>query len=177
MRHLLRSLLDFTGQHRPHYEAVQVHDLIRRNLIFIGREAAKQGVEVAVSLAPSLPPCQLDVRVFKRALLNLLKNALEAMPHGGRLSIRTRMGSSAPCGGDVVIIEIQDTGAGIEEAELRKVFRPLYSTKPRGTGLGLPFCRQVIEEHGGEIHLTSKKGHGSTVKLMLPVHQEETGTK
>ena len=173
MRHLLRSLLDFTVQHRPHYQATDVHDLLRQKLAFIGREAEEQGVEVAVSFAPELPPCHLDARTVKQVLLNILKNALEAMPHGGKLHVRTRMGYSAPCGGDVVVIEIQDSGAGIEEAELRKVFRPLYSTKPRGTGLGLPFCRQVVEEHGGEIHLTSQKGCGTTVALLFPIRQED----
>jgi signal transduction histidine kinase len=173
MRHLLRSLLDFTVQHRPHYQATDVHDLLRQKLAFIGREAEEQGVEVAVSFAPSLTSCHLDIRTVKQALLNILKNALEAMPLGGKLSVRTRMGHSAPCGGDVVVVEIEDTGAGIEEAELRKVFRPLYSTKPRSTGLGLPFCRQVVEEHGGEIHLASRKGRGTTVTLLLPVQQED----
>lgn len=173
MRHLLRSLLDFTVQHRPHYQATDVHDLIRQKLAFIDREAEEQGVEVAVSFAPALTPCHLDVRTVRQALLNILKNALEAMPHGGKLSVRTRMGHSAPCGGEVVLIEIEDTGAGIEEAELRKVFRPLYSTKPRSTGLGLPFCRQVVEEHGGEMHLASQKGGGTTVTLLFPVQQED----
>ncbi len=173
MRHLLRSLSDFTVQHRPHYQATDVHDLLRQKLAFIGREAEEQGVEVAVSFAPSLTPCHLDVRTVRQTLLNILKNALEAMPLGGKLSVRTRMGHSAPCGGDVVVVEIEDTGAGIEEAELRKVFRPLFSTKPRSTGLGLPFCRQVVEEHGGEIHLASRKGHGTTVTLLFPVQQED----
>ena len=176
MRRLLRSLLDFTGQHRAHYEMVNVGDLIRRKLAFIGKEAEQQGVEVTVGLKPSLPPCHLDVRMIGQALLNLLKNALEAMPHGGRLNISARPANSTP-DGDSVIIAIEDTGAGIEEAEMRRVFRPLYSTKPRGTGLGLAFCRQVIEEHGGEIHLASQKGHGTTVTLTLPVHQEEAGTE
>jgi signal transduction histidine kinase len=173
MRRLLHTLLDFTGQHRPRYEATDIQDLVRRKLAFVGKEAEKRRVEVSVSFAPSLPPCQLDARSVGQVLLNLLKNGFESMPNGGRLSIRTRPGYSAPCGGDAAIIEIEDTGEGIEEAELRKVFRPLYSTKPKGTGLGLPFCRQVVEEHGGEIHLNSQKGSGTTVSLLFPLRQEE----
>jgi two-component system sensor histidine kinase HydH len=173
MRRLLHTLLDFTGQHRPHYAATDVQDLIRRKLAFVAKEAEKRRVEVSVSFAPSLAPCQLDARSVGQVLLNLLKNSFEAMPNGGRLSIRTRAGYSAPCGGDAAVIEIEDTGEGIEEAELRRVFRPLYSTKPKGTGLGLPFCRQVVEEHGGEIRLTSQKGSGTTVTLLFPLRQED----
>ena len=175
MRHLLRSLVDFNGQHQPRYEMVDLHDLVRRELSFISREAEKQGVEISASLGPPLPACNLDVRTIRRALLNLLKNALEAMPRGGRLQIRTGSAQVASCGGDTVVVEIEDSGDGIEEAELRKVFRPLYSTKPGGRGLGLPFCRQAIEEHGGEIHLDSRKGRGTTVTLMLPLRQPEEG--
>lgn len=172
MHSLLRSLSEFTGQRRPHYEPADLHALIRRSLTFIGKGAEKHGIELVVSLADSLPFCHLDVRAISQVLLNIFKNAIEAMPEGGRLTIRTRLDASPGQGSEAVVIEIQDTGAGIEEGELRKVFRPLYSTKPRGTGLGLSFSRQVVEEHGGEIHLASQLRKGTTVTLMLPVHQE-----
>jgi signal transduction histidine kinase len=128
-----------------------------------------------MSLANSLPSCCLDPWRVSQVLLNIFKNAIEAMPAGGRLSLRTGLITPISEREEAVMIEIQDTGVGIDESDLRKVFRPLYSTKPKGMGLGLPFCRQVVEEHGGEIHLTSQRGKGTTVSLMLPVHQEGMG--
>lgn len=168
MHRLLRGLSEFTGQRRPHYEPADLNALIRRSLAFIGKEAERHGIELAVSLADSLPPCHLDVRAVNQVLLNVFKNAIEAMPNGGRLSVRTRLRTPAAQDGQTALVEVRDTGVGIEEGELRKVFRPLYSTKPRGTGLGLSFCRQVVEEHGGEIRLASRIGHGTTVTLTLP---------
>jgi signal transduction histidine kinase len=172
MHILLRSLSEFTGQRHPHYESADLDALIRRSLAFIAKGAEKHGIELVVFLADSLPLCHLDVRAISQVLLNIFKNAMEAMPEGGRLTIRTRLDASQGQGSEAAVIEIQDTGTGIEEGELRKVFRPLYSTKPRGTGLGLSFSRQVVEEHGGEIHLASQWRKGTTVTLVLPVHQE-----
>ena len=176
MHILLRSLSEFTGQRRPHYESADLDALIRRSLAFISKGAEKHGIELVVSLADSLPLCHLDVRAISQVLLNIFKNAMEAMPEGDRLTIRTRLDASQGQGSEAAVIEIQDTGAGIEEGELRKVFRPLYSTKPRGAGLGLSFSRQVVEEHGGEIHLASQWRKGTTVTLVLPVHQEGLAT-
>jgi signal transduction histidine kinase len=175
MHRLLRSLSEFTGQRRPHYESADLNGLIRRSLAFISKEAEGHGIELAVSLGESLPPCHLDVRAVNQILLNVFKNAIEAMPNGGRLSVRTRLSTPAAQDGQTALVEVRDTGVGIEEGELRRVFRPLYSTKPRGTGLGLSFCRQVVEEHGGEIRLASRIGHGTTVTLTLPTSLEPTG--
>jgi two-component system sensor histidine kinase AtoS len=168
--------VEFTGQRRPHYQPADLHALIRRSLAFMGKGVEKHGIKLLVSLADSLPRCFLDVRAISQVLLNLLKNAVEAMPEGGGLTVGTRLEASSGEDGEAVVIEIRDTGVGIEEGELRRVFRPLYSTKPRGTGLGLSFCRQVVEEHGGEIHLASRLGKGTTVTLRLPVHQEDLAT-
>jgi len=97
---------------------------------------------------------------------------MEAMPGGGRLEIRTEQFQASDGEPALARIDVQDSGVGISETDLRKVFRPLYSTKPRGTGLGLPFCRQVIEEHGGEICISSRKGSGTTVTFTIPIHEQ-----
>ena len=102
--------------------------------------------------------------------MNLLKNAIEAMPDGGKLRLRMDLTKSE----DAVCISICDTGHGISEAELRSIFRPFYSTKPAGTGLGLSFCRRVVEEHGGEIKVKSDLHKGSIFSVILPIRQEET---
>jgi PAS domain S-box-containing protein len=172
MHDLLRNLAEFTGMRPPRYEPADLDRLIRRSLAFIAKEAETRGIELALSLADNLPTCQLDARAVTQVLLNIFKNAIEAMPQGGRLRVSARLTQAAEEAGEVVRLEIEDTGVGIEEGELRKVFRPLYSTKPGGTGLGLSFCRQVVEEHGGEIRLASRKGHGTKVTVTFPSQQE-----
>jgi signal transduction histidine kinase len=171
MWELLTTLSSFTRQRHPRYEVADFHDLIRRTLTFIAREAEDRHIQIVASFVPFGRSCQMDVRMMKQVLLNLLKNAMEAMPGGGRLEIRAEQSEAS--GGEPALarIEVKDSGAGISETDLRKVFRPLYSTKPRGTGLGLPFCRQVIEEHGGEIRINSRKGFGTTVTFTIPIHE------
>ena len=172
MRELLTTLSSFTRQRHPRYEVADFHDLIQRTVTFIAREAEYRHIQILVSFAPFGLSCQMDVRMMKQVLLNLLKNAMEAMPGGGRLEIRTERSEASDGEPALVLIEIKDSGVGISETDLRKVFRPLYSTKPRGTGLGLPFCRQVIEEHGGEIRINSRKGSGTTVTFTIPIHEQ-----
>lgn len=171
MRELLTTLSSFTRQRQARYEVADFHDLIRRTLTFIGKEAEYRHIQILVSFAPSGLSCHMDVRMMKQVLLNLLKNAMEAMLRGGRLEIRTEQLEAGDGEPALAVVELKDSGAGISEADLRKVFRPLYSTKPRGTGLGLPFCRQVIEEHGGEIRINSRKGVGTSVIFTIPIHE------
>ncbi|MEK7404227.1 MAG: ATP-binding protein [Acidobacteriota bacterium] len=172
MHRLLYDLSAFTHQPHPHYELADLARLVRRSLVLIAREAELRGIQLVTRIAEALPPCQLDPRAISQVLLNLLKNAIEAMPEGGRLTVTARPGSLSADGTAAVVLEVEDTGIGVEEADLRKVFRPLFTTKPGGSGLGLSFCRQTVEEHGGEIRLGSQKGQGTRVTLLLPLRQE-----
>jgi len=116
----------------------------------------------------------VDAREVKQLCLNLLKNAIEAMPAGGQLSVTLDLVPKGALESEEAIrIEITDTGAGMSDSEVRSIFRPFYSTKPKGTGLGLPFCRRVAEEHGGEIMVSTQLGEGSTFVVTLPVRQSE----
>ncbi len=116
--------------------------------------------------------CEMDVRLMKQVLLNLLKNAMEATRQNGRIEVRTSYRARHGNDSSSVVIEVADNGIGIAEPDLRNVFRPLFSTKPRGTGLGLSFCRQTVEEHGGEIRVTSPGRNQGTVAIVtLPVRQ------
>jgi signal transduction histidine kinase len=107
--------------------------------------------------------------------LYLFKNAIEAMPQGGVLSVRTRLQKKDGAGvsegsleKDSVVIEVSDSGVGIPEHELNVIFRPFYTTKDSGIGLGLSICRTIIEEHFGSIKVESSVGEGSTFTLSLP---------
>jgi signal transduction histidine kinase len=148
-----------------------MQQMIRQSVTFIAKEAERRRISVEVSLLPEGALCEMDVRLIKQVLLNLLKNAMEAMPGGGRVTIRTS--HVTPPGEPVCLeVEIADTGVGIAECDLRRVFRPLFTTKRRGAGLGLSFCRQAVEEHGGALRTTTGgKDGGTTVRVLLPVRQ------
>jgi signal transduction histidine kinase len=172
VRQLLGTLSAVPRRPAPHYELASLHNLIRRCAAFVAKDAEGRYIDIVLSLALDEQQCETDVRLIKQVLVNLLKNAMEAMPAGGRIVIATSFhaatGTEPPC----AVIEVADSGMGIPESDLRKVFRPLFSTKPRGAGLGLSFCRQAIEEHGGEIRLTSGGGRGGTVAIVsIPLRQ------
>lgn len=172
MRQLLGTLSGFPGRTAARYELADVHEVIRRCITFVANEAARRHIRLAISFAPTLITCEMDVRLIRQVLLNLLKNAMEAMPDGGRLQVRTRL-RGEPSKPQVVLIHIADSGVGIADADLRKVFRPLFSTKPHGAGLGLSFCRQTVEEHGGQIRLSSRgMNHGTVATVSLPLRQD-----
>jgi len=168
MHELLRILSGFTGSQRPRFEQTDLRRVLSQMLAFIHNEAEAHRIRVYHQFDDNLPNCQVDLREVKQLFLNLLKNAIEAMPDGGELHVRMYLAESQ----DAVCIDISDTGHGISETELRSIFRPFYSTKPDGTGLGLPFCRRVVEEHGGEISVKSELRKGSTFSIILPIRQE-----
>jgi two-component system, NtrC family, sensor kinase len=108
----------------------------------------------------------LDESSLRSALMNLTLNAVQAMPTGGELTVRTRVSSG------LLVAEIRDTGAGMTEEQVRNVFEPFYTTKPAGLGLGLPFAKKVVEEHGGQIAIESRTGQGTTIRVTLPAREE-----
>jgi signal transduction histidine kinase len=172
MRQLLGTLSGFPRTPAPDYTRADLHALVLESLTFIAREAERRGIQLMATFAPYAIDCEIDVRMIKQVLLNLLMNAMEAMPAGGRLDVRTW--SRAESGAEVpaAVIEVADTGVGISEADLRMVFRPLFTTKPRGAGLGLSFCRQAVEGHGGEIRLASRgTTRGTVATVSLPLFQ------
>jgi len=109
-----------------------------------------------------------DPKRLKQVILNLCRNAVDAMPHGGRLSLRAKTDNGE------VIIEVSDTGCGIPPSELGRIFEPFYTTKEAGTGLGLPVCRRIVEAHGGRITVESQPGRGTTLRVHLPLHLTAT---
>ena len=143
--------------------------------------AAPPGVTLARSVEPGLPPLYLDRAVIGRVLVNLVENALQAMPHGGRLevgaSLRPHPPARRPGGaeGRSVRVVVRDTGTGIDPDILARIYEPYFSTKSGGTGLGLAIARNAVEEHGGTIEIESQPGAGTTVTVDLPVPAAGTG--
>jgi two-component system, NtrC family, sensor histidine kinase HydH len=129
---------------------------------FFGPMARSANIEIKSYVPPDLPPVALNRDMFKQALLNLLLNALQAMPNGGEITLLAR---TEP---DAVLFELIDTGRGMTPEVLAKAFRPFYSTRSGGTGLGLPTTRKIIESHGGSIAVQSEVGRGTKFTIRLP---------
>ncbi len=146
---------------RPALEPLDLSELLGGLLDFLAPELAAAGIEVERDLGP-VPPVRGDEAQLRGAFMNLLRNAREAMPGGGRVTVRTR-----PFEGGVEAL-VEDTGGGIPPGDLTRIFEPFYSTKERGTGLGLAFTQQVFESHGGVIRCESAVGRGTVFVLRLP---------
>lgn len=154
----------------PSYALADLHEVLHQCLASIAHELQRRGIDVVRSFAPPAAICEVDVRLIRIVMLNLLRNAVEAMPDGGRLEVRTHRRGDGASSASVILIQVIDSGVGIAEADLRRVFRPLFSTKPGAAGLGLSFCRQAVEEHGGQIRLTSRgPSLGTIATVSLPL--------
>jgi len=140
------------------------------NLLAVSQSAAelmtigygKNGYGIEVSFTSPLPSVLGDEDALKQCVINLIKNSIEAMPGGGKVALNLGLDS------DYVVLEVTDTGIGMNEHEQDRVFNPFYSTKEEGDGLGLAMIKKIIEEHGGKVELISRTGQGTTVSLFLP---------
>ena len=124
-------------------------------------------IDVRLSLSEEAVSGMMDESSMRGALINLVLNAVEAMPNGGRLSITTERRE------DTLRLEIVDTGRGISEEEANNIFEPFYTTKQQGLGLGLPYAKKIIEQHGGTISFASQPGDGTTISVALPEEQKD----
>jgi PAS domain S-box-containing protein len=168
---LNRIVVDFLFAVRPmdmDCREGNINTLIEELVEFVKYELDRAGIECALELDKNLPDTEFDERYMKQALLNLIKNAIAAMPQGGRLTVKTG-------GTDTEIrIGVCDTGIGIPEENLPKIFEPYFTTKDTGSGLGLTLVFKIIKEHKGEVIVKSRKGEGSCFIITLPVPQKET---
>jgi signal transduction histidine kinase len=162
LQKLLGDFLDFARQESLAPEPGNLNEELGQLLDFFAIRAHEAGVEVVRYLDPELPSVRLDRETFRSAILNLLLNAVQAMEAGGQLVIRTR------AAGLGVLVELIDTGPGMDAETLGKVFRAFYTTKQGGSGLGLPTARKIIEAHGGTIDVESTPGRGTKVTIWLP---------
>lgn len=167
-------LKDLSGFSRPENGQFSLHDIskcLSQMINFIEKECEKQGVVVETSFEKGLPPVYCNPHRLKQVFLNLFKNAIEAMPVGGRLSIKAGMASQKLREKEMLRVEIMDTGYGILEEDLNSIFKPFYTTKKEGSGLGLFITRSIIKEHNGKITVRSGKGEGATFTILLPINE------
>ena len=158
---LLNELRTFAQAQRLHLQPTQLASVIKELLAIEEPRFAASHIRVETNLPPDLPPIMLDASKFRQALVNLCRNAVDAMPRGGSLTLRGYFTHSK------VHLEIIDTGVGIPPG--LDVFAMFTTTKPTGTGVGLPIVREIISSHGGTIRYTSNPDTGTTFRLTLPV--------
>ena len=139
-------------------------EVVEEIVDFFSPTARQAHIKINAYIPSDLPVVLLDRDMFKQALLNIMLNAEQAMPQGGELTVQ------ASAQGDEVILNLIDTGKGISADHLAKIFRPFFSTKPGGTGLGLPTTRKIIAAHGGAIRVQSDVGRGTQFSIHLPAH-------
>jgi signal transduction histidine kinase/HAMP domain-containing protein len=151
----------------PQLEPEDLGDIARDTVDFLRPELAAAGVELEIDAAPGLPLTAIDEAQIRQVLINLLKNAREAMPHGGRVRVEV----SAREGG--ISVRIADQGTGMTPDQRRRIFDLFYTTKASGTGLGLPLSQQIVVAHGGVIRCESAPDQGTVFELWFPVYQGE----
>jgi PAS domain S-box-containing protein len=163
-RGIIDSLLGFSRRSEGVMSRTDVGSLIRESLTLVKNDLAIKGISVEAEYGDKEVTIWADGNQIQQVLLNLVTNAADAMPDGGRLEIRMRFGE------DFVEIRVTDNGRGMEEDVLKRAFDPFFTTKRRGkgTGLGLAVCQRIVEEHGGEIQIQSQPGQGTTVSVRLP---------
>ncbi|QDU71149.1 Sensor protein ZraS [Mucisphaera calidilacus] len=181
LREILEDFLRFAGRVKLEKDAVDVNTLVEELTDFFQPQADEARVHLRMNLADNAGRVQADAGLLKQAVMNLMINAVQAMtaardrdePHGGadELLLHTERTSSGL--EDEVRIRIVDTGPGIPEDVLGRIFQPYFSTKRQGTGLGLPTSRRLIEEHGGQLLAHSEIGRGTEFVIALPAGNEK----
>jgi signal transduction histidine kinase len=162
LQDLLDDFLNFAKLRRLKLEPSSLNDQVRQVLGFFQPKAQQARIDVIQFLAADLPTVLLDREAFHGALLNLVINAQQAMPNGGQLVVRTSHTA------DGVALDLIDTGSGMDKDTLAQMFDTFFSTKPGGSGLGLPTARKIVEAHGGEILVQSEPGRGTQFTIKLP---------
>lgn len=160
--YIITEFLQAVRPTSPRFQNVTLHGAVEATLKLLRPEIENRRVEVQEHLAERLPEVRHDPAQIQQVLVNLIKNALQAMTAGGRLTIAS---GATPEG---VWLSVSDTGCGIPVDRLNRIFEPFYTTKQKGTGLGLMIVQRIIREHGGRIELESRVGHGTTFKLWFP---------
>ena len=160
----MHSLLDFAKPTPLKLKDTDIHNLIEETLVLLSNDFLQKKITLIKKFNCSNPVLRLDAIQIKQAFLNIILNAIEAMPQGGTLSIKTQ--DKSP---NQVEIIFKDTGTGISSKNLVHIFEPFYSTREKGTGLGLSIVHSIIQAHKGKIEVESQVGKGTTFMAKLPI--------
>ncbi|HLV61399.1 MAG TPA: ATP-binding protein, partial [Fredinandcohnia sp.] len=171
---VVTQFLDYARPVKPEVVPVDVNEVIVRTVRLL-QVNVEPGIEMELLLDPGRPMAMSDAEQLKQVLMNLVQNAVQAMPQGGRITIATASGQDDPAGfrlsgrsTDFVEIRVRDTGPGLPEEHREHIFVPFFTTKKRGTGLGLAISQRIIRSHGGRITAQSRPGEGTEFLIRLP---------
>ena len=159
---LLNDFLRFTRMNRLELKTGNLNEHLEQVLNFFQPQADQQNIEIVRYLDSDVPAIKMESQTLQAALMNLVKNSIEAMPDGGQLLVRTRIVRAG------VALDLIDTGCGMTSETLMKMFKTFYTTKDGGSGLGLPMAKKIIEAHGARINVQSEQGRGTQFTLEFP---------
>ncbi len=170
LENLIADLLVFANPRQLNYELVEINDILKSISSLISEQCNKQKVELTGKYCNKLPLVYVDRERIRQGFLNVVINAIQAMPEGGRLTVETNVyrPDSTPVKGQCIMITISDTGIGISNAHKDRIFDPFFTTHSDGTGLGLSITHSIIKEHNGSIWVDSDQGKGTKFTILLP---------
>jgi signal transduction histidine kinase len=160
------DLLYFGRPGKPEFSYVDINALVKKTLFFVSQHPEARNIHRVKELARDLRPVGVDEKQIQQVFFNVIINAIQAMKEGGTLTVLTD--SISKDGQEFVRVLISDTGKGIPPGDLEKIFVPFFTTKTQGTGLGLPICKKLIEQNGGNLSVESRLGEGTTFTIELP---------
>ena len=175
LNRIVSQFLDYARPYRGEQRQLDVPDVLKKTLSLIAKETEANGkVEIVTDFAERMPLVRADAEQLLQVFLNLSLNALQAMPQGGRLMISTALRRATRRGAAAAFLEarFRDTGVGIPSNDIKNLFIPFFTTKEKGTGLGLPISQRIIENHGGTIEVRSQPGEGATFIVLLPIEAD-----
>jgi len=175
---LIKRMMNFTRSKELDLKETNIHKVLKDITLLEQEAIAQKHIRLERVYDPSLPLIHADEDQLKQVFFNLIKNAIEASSDKGKIQLVTRVStgysiktSHAANPGQSIVVEIIDSGVGIGESDMKILYTPLFTTKSKGSGLGLPISLKIVENHGGKIKITSEAGLGTTVQVFLPVLQ------
>jgi signal transduction histidine kinase len=165
---IIKGLLDFARQTQPEEKREDILAVLKKTISLVENHRDFRNIEFVKEFAEPLPLIMFDKDQIQQVFMNLIVNAQEAMPQGGKIMISAKQSEDKR----FIEIVISDTGSGINEEQIDNIFDPFFTTKEMGTGLGLSISLGIVENHGGRLEVTSTRGQGASFKVMLPVEKE-----
>ena len=170
---LVKGMLDFSRPAPPQLKKESIHRALEDAVALMDSQFAKHGITVVMNLAGEVPDIVFDNRQIQQVFVNMLLNAMQAMPEGGTVTIETRVGGETKELSRYLSVYISDTGIGIPRENFSKIFDPFFTTKPEGTGLGLSIAHKILEQHGAHIEIRSRVGQGTMFIIRFPIEGVE----
>ncbi len=180
LNHVVENYLSFARRKSETSESYDLREGLQKMRMMIGARARKQNIRIHLELPEEPLIVRTDPNLFWQVAMNIMLNAIQAMHNGGNVTVRTAMTNAPPAAengnGRYVRVSVRDEGTGMEEEQLRNIFKPFYTTKSNGTGLGLAIVKRIADEHGWKIEVDSEPGQGTEFVLYIPQNPETEKT-